>query len=174
MRSVMTRCGLGLLMLAALSASLLAKSDEPAKAPGEETKQAVPMQGKFTGFIGSIEDLTIQNTFFRKVLFTGKYLQLVVMSLKPGEEIGKEVHPDVDQFFRIDAGEGKLLVGEDGKEAYPLSNGDALLVPAGVLHNIVNTSKTAPLQLYTLYSPPSHPAGTIQKTKAEAEEHGHH
>jgi mannose-6-phosphate isomerase-like protein (cupin superfamily) len=177
MGSVMTRWGFGFFIVAALSASLLAMSAGPAATSGDEAKKAVAAQEKFPGFVGSIEDLTIQNSHFRKVLFTGNYLQLVVMSLKPGEEIGKEVHHHVDQFFRIDAGEGKLLVGEDGKESYPLRDGDALVVPAGVVHNIVNTSKTAPLQIYTLYSPPNHPAETVHKTKAEAEEadeHEHH
>jgi mannose-6-phosphate isomerase-like protein (cupin superfamily) len=163
-------------MMAALSVVLPAVGDAPAAAGGDGA-EAAPLQEKFSGFVGPIEDLTIQNTHFRKVLFTGKHLQLVVMSLKPGEEIGKEVHHHVDQFFRIDAGEGKLVFGDDGKESFPVRDGDALLVPAGVVHNIVNTSKTESLQLYTLYSPPNHPAETVHKTKAEAdeaEEHEHH
>lgn len=174
MRSFMTRVGSGLCLLAVLSVSLLALSGEPARTSGDELKKAPPGQEKFSGFVGSIEDLTIENSFFRKVLFTGKHLQLVVMSLKPGEGIGKEVHHHVDQFFRIETGEGKLVIGEDEKEAYPLQDGDALVIPAGVLHNILNTSTTEPLQIYTLYSPPNHPAETVHKTKAEAEEHGHH
>lgn len=174
MRSIMMRCVFGLFILASLS--LMTMGNVTAAASGDEVKPA-PAQEKFSGFVGSIEDLTIRNADFRRVLFTGKHLQLVVMSLKPGEGIGKEAHHHVDQFFRIDAGEGKLLVGEDGREAYPLRDGDALVVPAGVVHNIVNTSKTASLQLYTLYSPPNHPAETVHKTKAEAEaaeEHEHH
>lgn len=173
MRAIEMRCGFRLFVLAALAASVMAMGSVQVAASGDEAKPA-PAPEKFSGFVGSIEDLTIQNTLFRKVLFTGKHLQLVVMSLKPGEEIGKEVHHHVEQFFRIDAGEGKLVVGEDGTETYPLRNGDALVVPPGVLHNIVNVSKTESLKLYTLYSPPNHPAGTVHETKAEAEEQEHH
>jgi mannose-6-phosphate isomerase-like protein (cupin superfamily) len=128
-----------------------------------------------TGFVGPIEDLTVKNKYFRKVLFTGKHTQLVVMCLQPGEEIGNEVHDSVDQFFRIEEGEAKFVFGE--KEEHLVHNGDAVIVPAGTHHNVINTSKSKQLKLYTLYSPPNHPDGTIHKTKAEAEEaekHGHH
>jgi len=127
-----------------------------------------------TGYVGPIEKLTEQNTYFRQVLYTGKYTQLVVMSLKPGEEIGDEVHPAVDQFFRIEEGEAKFVFNE--KEGSLVHAGAAVIVPAGTYHNVINTGKK-PLKLYTLYSPPNHPDGTIHKTKAEAqkaEEHEHH
>jgi mannose-6-phosphate isomerase-like protein (cupin superfamily) len=128
-----------------------------------------------TGFVGPIEDLTEKNTYFRKVLFTGKYAQLVVMCLQPGEEIGNEVHNNVDQFFRIEEGEAKFVFGN--KEEHVVRDGDAVIVPAGTYHNVINTSKSRQLKIYTVYSPPNHPDGTIHKTKAEAEEaekHEHH
>lgn len=117
-------------------------------------------------YYGKIEELTLNNTYFRQVLFTGKHTQLVVMSLAPGEEIGNEVHDTVDQFFRIEKGEAKFVLG-DGTE-YLAHNGDAVVVTAGTFHNVINTSQTDELKLYTLYSPPNHPDGTIHKTKAEA------
>ena len=120
-----------------------------------------------TGFVGPIEKLTEKNNYFRQVLYTGNYAQLVVMCLQPGEEIGNEVHPHVDQFFRIEAGEAKFVFG--GTEEHLVKSGDAVIVPAGTYHNVINTSKEQPLKLYTLYSPPNHPDGTIHKTKAEAE-----
>jgi mannose-6-phosphate isomerase-like protein (cupin superfamily) len=121
-----------------------------------------------TGFVGKLEILTIKNKYFRKVLFTGKHAQLVVMCLKPGEEIGNEVHRNVDQFFRIEEGDAKFVFG--GKETHTVHASDAVVVPAGTYHNVINTSKTKQLKLYTVYSPPNHPDGTIHKTKAEAEE----
>jgi len=127
-----------------------------------------------TGFVGDIEKLTEKNNFFRQVLYTGKYAQLVVMSLKPGEEIGDEVHHTVDQFFRIEEGEAKFVFNE--KEEHVVKSGDAVIVPAGTFHNVINTSSKEPLKLYTVYSPPNHPDGTVHKTKAEAEaaEAAHH
>ncbi len=121
-----------------------------------------------TGYVGPIEKQTEENEYFRQVLFTGKYCQLVVMCLQPGEEIGNEVHPNVDQFFRIEEGQAKFVF--NGKEEHPVKAGDAVVVPAGTYHNVINTLKTKQLKLYTVYSPPNHPAGTIHKTKAEAEE----
>jgi mannose-6-phosphate isomerase-like protein (cupin superfamily) len=118
-------------------------------------------------YVGSIEKQTLENTFFRQVLYTGKHAQLVVMCLKPGEDIGDEVHPNVDQFFRIEQGEAKFVLDE--KRERPARNGDAVVVPAGTYHNVINASKTVPLLLYTIYSPPNHPDGTVHKTKAEAE-----
>ena len=117
-----------------------------------------------TGFIDNIENLTKDNNNFRQVLFTGKYSQLVVMSLKPGEDIGLEVHENVDQFFRVDEGEGEVSI-DGSKQA--ISDGFAVAVPAGREHNIVNTGNTD-LKLYTIYSPSNHPDGTIHKTHAEA------
>jgi mannose-6-phosphate isomerase-like protein (cupin superfamily) len=120
-----------------------------------------------TEYVGPIEKLTLENTYFRQVLFTGKHSQLVLMCLRPGEEIGDEVHPSVDQFFRIERGEAKFVLDE--KQEHPARDGDAVIVPAGTYHNVINTSKAAPLKLYTIYSPPNHPSGTVHKTKAEAE-----
>jgi mannose-6-phosphate isomerase-like protein (cupin superfamily) len=120
-----------------------------------------------TGYVGNIEKQSLANKNFRKVLFTGKHAQLVVMSLKPGEEIGNEVHKNVDQFFRIESGEAKFIFG--GKEKHIVKDGGAVIVPAGTYHNVVNNSKTKFLKLYTIYSPPNHPPKTIHKTKAEAE-----
>ena len=120
-----------------------------------------------TGYVGSIEKETLKNSYFRHVLFTGKHAQLVVMCLQGGEEIGNEVHPAVDQFFRIEEGEAKFVF--NGSEEHVVRDGDAVIVPAGTFHNVINTSKTKTLKLYTVYSPPNHPDGTIHKTKADAE-----
>lgn len=117
-------------------------------------------------YFGNIEDLTENNTFFRQVLFTGKFTQLVIMCLKPGEEIGNEVHEKVDQFFRIEKGQAKFVV--NNTEEHQVSDGDGIIIPAGTYHNVINTSQTDELKLYTLYSPPNHPDGTIHKTKEEA------
>jgi mannose-6-phosphate isomerase-like protein (cupin superfamily) len=123
------------------------------------------------GFLTDIEEKTVKNSNFREVLFTTSRSQLVVMSLKPGEEIGMEVHSDVDQFLRIEAGEGKAVL--NGKE-HPLRDGTAVVVPAGVEHNFINTSKDQDLKLYTIYTPPEHPDGTVHVTKAEADAAEHH
>jgi mannose-6-phosphate isomerase-like protein (cupin superfamily) len=127
-----------------------------------------------TGFVGPIEKLTEKNGYFRQVLYTGKYAQLVVMCLQPGEEIGNEVHQTVDQFFRIEVGDAKFVF--NGKEEHLVHAGDAVIVPAGTFHNVINASSTKPLKLYTLYYPPNHPDGTVHKTKKEAEaaEAAHH
>ena len=117
------------------------------------------------GFVDNIETLTTGNTDFRRVLYTGKYLQLVLMALKPGEEIGEEVHEDHDQFFRIESGSGEVLI--DGKRT-PIKDDDAILVPAGARHNVFNTGNE-PLTLYTLYGPPEHHEGVVRATKAEAD-----
>ena len=128
-----------------------------------------PAAGKtLKPYVGSIEKDTMDNTFFRKVLFTAKNVQLVVMCLKPKEDIGNEVHDAVDQFFRIEQGEAKFIFN-NGKEEHVVKNGDAVIVTAGTWHNVVNNSEKDALKLYTLYSPPNHPDGRIQKTKAEAE-----
>ena len=120
-----------------------------------------------SNFVGAIEDLTLKNDYFRQVLFTGKHCQLVVMCLQPGEEIGNEVHPEVDQFFRIEAGEAKFVF--NGTEEHLVKDADAVVVTAGTFHNVINVSKTKALKLYTVYSPPNHPEGTVHKTKADAE-----
>ncbi|MDD5098950.1 MAG: cupin domain-containing protein [Candidatus Colwellbacteria bacterium] len=122
------------------------------------------------GFVDNIEKLTIENDNFRKVLYTAKNSQLVLMSIAPNDDIGEEVH-DLDQFLRIESGEGKAVL--DGIE-YAISDGSAIVVPAGAKHNIINTSSVSALKLYTLYSPPEHMDGVVRRTKAEAmasEEH---
>jgi len=123
------------------------------------------------GFVTHLERETIKNTDFRHVLYTGKKSQLVLMSLKPEEEIGEEVHEDHDQFFRFESGEGKVII--DGIE-HRVKDGNAVIVPAGARHNVINTSKRANLRLYTIYSPPEHQDGVVRHTKKEAlasEEH---
>ena len=118
------------------------------------------------GYFSHLEEEVKKNSNFRKVLYTGHHSQLVLMSLLPGEEIGMEVHPDNDQFFRFDQGEGKVIV--DGNE-YEVKDGDAVLVPAGAEHNVINTG-SEPLRFYTIYSPPHHKDGIVRETKKEAEE----
>jgi len=121
------------------------------------------------GYYANIEKLTLDNTDFRRVLYTGEHCQLVLMSLKPNEEIGEEVHEKVDQFFRFELGNGKVIINEF---EYNVSNGDVIIVPAGSKHNVINISESTDLRLYTLYSPANHIDGTIHKTKAdEVEEH---
>jgi len=118
------------------------------------------------GYVVNIEKDTLENENFRKVLYTSKHSQLVLMSLKPREEIGIETHPDNDQFFRFEKGQGKCII--DGNE-YGLSDGVAVVVPAGAQHNVINTSDTEELRLYTIYSPAHHKDGVVRKTKEEAE-----
>lgn len=120
-----------------------------------------------TAFVGDIEKLTEMNDHFREVLFTAKHTQLVVMCLKGGDEIGREVHDDVDQFFRIEEGEAEFIFNSN--ERHLVKAGSAVIVPAGTVHNVINLSKTEKLKLYTLYSPPNHPDSTIHATKADAE-----
>ena len=115
-----------------------------------------------TGYVGNIETITQGNQNFRQVLFTAQHTQLVVMSLLAGEDIGMEVHETVDQFFRIESGEGKVVM--NGEES-AFGPGFAIIVPAGTQHNVIATSA---VKLYTLYSPPNHPDGTVHVTKAEA------
>ncbi|MBU0476790.1 cupin domain-containing protein [Patescibacteria group bacterium] len=119
------------------------------------------------GFRTNIENETLENENFRKVLYTSKHSQLVLMSLRPGEEIGMEVHPDNDQFFRFEKGQGKAEI--DGNE-YELKDGVAVVVPAGARHNIINTSDSEDLKLYTIYSPAHHKDGVVRVTKEEAED----
>jgi len=118
------------------------------------------------GFNTNIEREVLENKNFRRVLYTGKHSQLVLMSLQPREEIGMETHPDNDQFFRFEKGEGKCII--DGNE-YSLRDGSVIVVPAGAEHNIINTSATQDLKLYTIYSPPHHKDGVVRFTKEEAE-----
>ena len=125
------------------------------------------------GYTDNIEERTLENSNFRKVLYTGKFMQLVVMSLKPGEDIGEEVHDTVDQFFRIEEGQAKVVM--NGEETL-LTDDMVAIVPAGTLHNVINMSETEDLKLYTIYAPSNHPEGTVHVTKEEAmaaEEHEH-
>jgi mannose-6-phosphate isomerase-like protein (cupin superfamily) len=117
------------------------------------------------GYKDNIERLTLENENFRHVLYTAEHCQLVLMSLLPGEEIGMEVHSGNDQFFRFEKGEGKVIINET---EYLVKDGDAVIVPQGANHNVINTSQTEPLKLYTLYSPAHHQDGMVRKTKAEA------
>lgn len=116
------------------------------------------------GFINNIEKLTLENEDFRRVLYTGKHSQLVLMSLKPGQEIGEEIH-HLDQFLRCEAGKGKAVI--DGVE-HDFTDGVAVVVPAGAKHNFINTSPDADLKLYTIYSPPEHQDGVVRHTKEDA------
>ena len=118
------------------------------------------------GFKSNIEKETLGNSSFRKVLYTAKYSQLVLMSLKPKEEIGMETHEKNDQFFRFESGHGKCII--DGNE-YAITNGDVVIVPAGAKHNVINISDAKALKLYTIYSPPNHEDGIKRQTKEEAE-----
>ena len=120
------------------------------------------------GYVEDIQDLTVSNDDYRRVLYTGKHLQLVLMALEPGEQVGEEVHETHDQFFRIEAGEGEVVI--DGVR-HEIQDDDAVIVPAGARHNVINTG-SEPLKLYTLYGPPEHRHGVRQPTKAdEREEH---
>lgn len=120
------------------------------------------------GFVDNIETLTTENTDYRRVVYTGKHMQLVLMTLQPGEEIGAEVHETHDQFLRIESGSAEATI--DGKK-HAVADDDAIIVPAGARHNVINTGKT-PLKLYTLYGPPEHRDGVVQPTKAdEYDEH---
>lgn len=118
------------------------------------------------GFKTNIERDTLKNKNFRKVIYTGANSQLVLMSLKPKEEIGLETHPENDQFLRFEGGTGRVVI-DDSK--YSVKDGDAVVIPAGAKHNVVNTSATDELKIYTIYSPPHHKDGTIHKTKEQAE-----
>jgi len=118
------------------------------------------------GFNKNIEQLTVENNDFRHVLYTGKYSQLVLMSIVPGGEIGLEVHPENDQFFRFEKGKGRIII--DGNES-EVRDGSAVVVPAGAEHNVVNTSDSEDLKLYTIYSPSHHKDGIVRATKAEAD-----
>jgi mannose-6-phosphate isomerase-like protein (cupin superfamily) len=162
---------------------LFAQKGEPANTSTEgyrntlyskKKRRGIPKTGiinKIQGFIENIEDMTNENQDFRRVVYTGRHSQLVLMKLLPGEEIGEEVHKEIDQFFRVDSGEGVALVGD---KQYEISDGSGIVVPAGINHNITNTSKYEDLKLYTIYSPPEHKDKTIRRTKKEAESQKEH
>jgi len=118
------------------------------------------------GYKSNIEKDTLENNNFRKVLYTGKHLQLVLMSLKPGEDIGAETHPGNDQFFRFESGSGKCIIDET---EYAVKDGDVVVIPAGAKHNIINTDAKTDLKMYTLYGPPNHKDQVIRATKEDAE-----
>jgi mannose-6-phosphate isomerase-like protein (cupin superfamily) len=122
------------------------------------------------GYTANIENLTRDNAAFRKVLYTSKHSQLVLMSLMPGEDIGEEIHEDTDQFFRVEQGTGTVLLNG---ETYDIEDGSTVVVPEGANHNIINTG-TVPMKLYTLYMPPHHRDGVLHKTKEEAEADDEH
>jgi mannose-6-phosphate isomerase-like protein (cupin superfamily) len=121
-----------------------------------------------SGFSTNIEERTLANENFREVLYTGPKCQLVIMTLQAGEEIGQEKHEGHDQFIRVEAGNGVAIL--DG-EKHMLEDGVAVIIPAGTEHNVINTSQSDPLRLYTIYAPPEHPDGTVHRTKAEADEY---
>ena len=121
---------------------------------------------KGPGFLVDIDKKTVENTNFREVLSTNKHSQLVVMSVDPGDELGEEVHKGIDQFFRVEKGTGKFVANGVSKD---IKSGDAFIIPAGTRHNIINTSSSEHLKVYTIYSPPHHQPGTIEKTKADSE-----
>jgi mannose-6-phosphate isomerase-like protein (cupin superfamily) len=162
----------------AKSAKPAGRSEETEKAesPGRRAAARSPAGRKddkrIAPFTGSIEKMTLANDSYRRALHTGKHSQLVVMSLKPSEEIGKEMHPNIDQFFRIEKGKARFIFGEEDERL--VGDGDAVVVPAGTHHNVVNASSKEPLKLYTIYSPPAHPDGTVHKTKAQARAAEHH
>lgn len=118
------------------------------------------------GFKSNIERDTLKNENFREVIYSGTQLQVVLMSLKPGEDIGLETHPDTDQFFRFEGGKGKCII--DGNE-YNVKNGDAIVIPAGSKHNVINTDSAEEFKMYTIYAPPHHKDGLINTTKKDAE-----
>lgn len=123
------------------------------------------------GWVGNIEQATLENETFRTVVFTGKHTQLTLMRLGPGEDIGREAHPHLDQFLRIEQGRARVELGHSEvtiDETHDVEDDWAIIVPAGVWHNVVNTG-TGEVKLYSLYSPPEHPDGTVQRTKADAE-----
>lgn len=131
------------------------------------------------GFIGDIEKATLDNPHFREVLFTGNNLQMTVMNIPPGGEVGLEMHDDLDQFIRIEEGSGQVQMGQtedDLSEVRDIEDDWAAIIPGGTWHNVVNTG-SGPLRLYSIYTPPEHPEGTVHATKAEADaaeaEHGH-
>ena len=119
-----------------------------------------------TGFKTKIEKTTLENANFRKVLYTSKHLQLVIMSLLPGEDIGFEIHRETDQFFRFEQGHGKCIINDN---EYDIENGDVVVIPAGAEHNIINVDPVTELKMYTIYAPPNHKDGIVRTTKKEAE-----
>lgn len=169
-RAILAAAGTAIVCAAAIAQRADTSGQYQSAQAGRQTQMQSEGAAILKGFVGDIEKLADDNSNFRRVLYTGKNLQLVLMTLKPGEEIGEEVHPGTDQFFRIEEGKGEVRInGEPTK----INDGDVVLVPAGVRHNVVNTGGE-PLRLYTLYAPPQHRDGTVQATKAEAEKAKEH
>lgn len=161
---------LGILLIACFLLSVTAIAVNSKEMPNVSGKKEDNMEkkaeNKKKGFVINIEKATLENNNFRKVLYTSKDNQLVLMSLKPEEEIGMEMHKATDQFLRIEEGQGKCII--NGNE-YEISSGSAIVIPAGAKHNVINTSKKCPLKLYTIYSPPLHKDQIVRATKEEAE-----
>lgn len=132
----------------------------------KNSKKMMPGNANMKGFNSNIEKDALKNENFRKVLYTSKHLQLVLMSLKPGEDIGEETHPNIDQFFRFEGGKGKCII--NGNE-YLVENGDVIVIPAGSKHNVINTDDVKELKMYTIYGPPNHKDGIINATKKDSE-----
>jgi mannose-6-phosphate isomerase-like protein (cupin superfamily) len=152
--------------LLSFAAAAVSAKELSSMAGKEKYKTVEKTKNKMKGLSINIEKATLENNYFRKVLYTAKHSQLVLMSLKPGEDIGMEVHEKDDQFFRFEEGQGKCII--NGNE-YKVGKGSAVIVPAGAQHNIINTLKTGSLKLYTIYSPPVHKDQIVRATKAEAE-----
>jgi mannose-6-phosphate isomerase-like protein (cupin superfamily) len=127
-------------------------------------------ESKMKGFSANIDQLTVNNENYRQVIYTGKHLQLVIMTLKPGEEIGEEVHSKIDQFFRVESGSGFVLINGNKTD---IRDDDAILIPGGAIHNVVNNGKV-PLKFYTLYGPPEHQDGTIHMSKRDEGDSAEH
>ncbi len=145
----------------------------PARNPNPENQQNELRDYGPEPFVVDIEEATLKNTNFRTALWTGEYLQLTLMSIDVGGEVGLELHPDVDQFIRVEQGEGMTLMGDSRDDLYyrrGVSDDDVLLIPAGKWHNLINTGNT-PLKLYSIYAPPEHPRGTVHVTSADGEHH---
>jgi mannose-6-phosphate isomerase-like protein (cupin superfamily) len=159
---------LAVCFLLSLTAAAVSANEMPNIAKKKVDKVVEKAGNKKKGYSIDIEKATLENKNFRKILYTSKYSQLALMSLKPGEEIGTEVHKENDQFFRFEEGQGKCII--NGNE-YKVGKGSAVVVPAGAQHNIINSLKTSPLKLYTIYSPPHHKDQIVRATKQEAEAH---
>lgn len=153
-----------------LGNSLNTSARAPAKLPVADSAALVksPNHSNVKGFKTDIQKSVTENKNFRKVLYTAKHLQLVLMSLKPGEEIGSEIHAKSDQFFRFEGGSGKCIIKST---TYMVKDGDVIIVPAGSRHNVINTDATRDLKLYTIYAVPQHQDGIIRATKKDADQH---
>lgn len=157
---------LAVCFLLSFTAAAVSAKELSSMAGKETCKTVEKTKNKMKGFSINIEKATLENNDFRKILYTARHSQLALMSLKPGEEIGTEVHKNNDQFIRIEEGQGKCII--NGYE-HKLDKGSAVIIPAGAQHNVINTMKTSPMKLYTVYSPPHHKDQIVRTTKQEAE-----